>query len=219
MFRLLFANFYWKLLSVGIAFGLWYFMIGEPELVTSQSVPVFYKNLPPDLEIGSDVPDRVHLELRGPASKLSAAGLAETAVVLDLSNVNAAGERTFTIDPASMSLPRGVTFLRSVPSQLRLRFERIASKSVEVQIRTSSSPPPGYRVKSEQPLPERLRITGPESRVQDVAAAQTDPIDLSGVYSQATFHVQAYVTDPQVRFEASPAVTVRVTVEKIPPGQ
>lgn len=219
MIRLLMANLHWKLLSIAIAFGLWYIVVGEPELVTSQSVPVFYKNLPPDLEIGSDVPDRVHLELRGPASKLRPSQLAETAVMLDLSAVNIAGERTYTVNQASMNLPNGVTFLRAVPSQLRLRFDRIANKSVEIEVRKSAPPPAGYRIVSQEVFPPRLKITGPESHVLQVESAQTDPVDLSGVLSRADFHVQAYVSDPQVRFEASPVVTVRIRVAKVPAGQ
>lgn len=219
MIRLLLANLHWKLLSIAIAFGLWYIVVGEPELVTSQSVPVFYKNLPLDLEIASDVPDRVHLELRGPASKLAPSHLAEMAVMLDLSAVNNAGERTYTVNQDSVNLPGGVTFLRAVPSQLRLRFDRIATRTVEIQVRKSAPPPAGYRVVSQEVIPPRLKITGPESHVLQVESAQTDPVDLSGVLSSANFHVQAYVADPQVRFQASPAVTVRVRVEKVPPGQ
>jgi len=79
----------------------------------------------------------VHIELRGPAGKLSAARLSDTAVLLDLASVRSPGERTFTISPSSLSLPVGVTFLRAVPSQLRLRFDRIMSKEVPVQVRTT----------------------------------------------------------------------------------
>lgn len=215
----IFHNLHWKLLSLLIASLLWFLVVREPELVTSRSVPIFYKNLDKDLEIGSDVLDRVHVEIRGPEGKLNSASLSDTAVILDLSPVQAPGERTFTMSDSSLNLPGGVTFLRAVPSQLRLRFDRTQSKEVPVQVRVSSPQPAGYRVVLQTVNPERLKIAGPENRVRQVESAQTDPIDLAGVISRADFRVHAYVSDPQVRFEGSSMVTVRVTVEKDNPGK
>jgi YbbR domain-containing protein len=219
MIKLLTANLPWKALSLLIALGLWFALVREPELVTSHSAPIFFRNLPRDLEIGSDVPDRVHVEIRGPSGRLTPESLSDTAVEIDLSAVQAPGERTFTISAASLNLPTGVTFLRAVPSQLRLRFDRVLSKDVPVQVRTSAPPPSGYRVVWQEVRPERLRITGPENRVQEIEAAQTDPIDLSGVVSQAEFRVNAYLSDTQVRFDSAPVVTVKLVVQKIQPGK
>ncbi len=219
MIGLITHNYQWKVLSLLIALGLWSVVVREPELVTSHSVPVFFKDLPKDLEIGSEVVDRVHIEIRGPSGKLSPSSLADTAVVLDLSGVRTPGERTFTVSDSSLNLPRGVTFLRAVPSQLRLRFDRILSKDVPVQVRIATPQPAGYTLIDQDIHPANLRITGPELRVRAITAAQTDPIDLSGVISNAEFHVHAYVSDPQVRFEGPSLVTLRVQVEKIRSGK
>jgi YbbR domain-containing protein len=215
MIRFLTANLHLKAVSLLIALGLWFALVHEPELVTSHSVPVFFKNLPRDIEIGSDVPDRVHIELRGPAGRLSPAHLAEASVLLDLSKIQAAGERTFTVTDSSLTLPPGVEFLRAVPSQLRLRFDRVLSKEVTVHARVGVEPPKGYEIISREVRPARLKITGPENRVRAIEEAQTDPLDLSGVFSDAEVHAHAYVADPQVRFEATPLVTVKVVVRRI----
>src|SRR5437879_3449530 len=114
--RFLTANLALKTLSLVIAGVLWFLFVGEPELVTSEPAGIFLKNLPRDIEVGSGMPDRVHLELRGPAGKLTPARLANIAVLLDLASVEGPGERTFTIGPGSVNLPTGVTFLRAVPS-------------------------------------------------------------------------------------------------------
>jgi YbbR domain-containing protein len=209
------SNLHWKLASLLIAFGLWMVLVQEPELVTSHSVPVFFKDLQRDMEIGSDVPDRVHIEIRGPSGKLTPDMLAETAVLLDLSAVQSVGERTFTVNDASLNLPVGVKFLRAVPSQVRLRFDRVLSKDVKVQVRIGNPQPPGYKVTGHRVQPETLRITGPETRVRQIEAAQTDPIDLGTVFSESEFRVHAYVSDPQVRFEGTPVVTVRMFVTRI----
>ncbi|MEO7142934.1 MAG: CdaR family protein [Bryobacteraceae bacterium] len=213
---LVFDHFLWKLLSLAVAAALWFAVVDEPTLLTSQSVPIFYTHLPKDLEIGSEVPDRVHLEIRGPARKLTSTSLAATAVEIDLSGNEHPGEQTFTISTTNINLPDGVTFMRAVPSQLRLRFERHASRDVPVQVRFAGSPPIGYRVVKTIVQPETLRIGGPEDRVRQIEFAQTDPVNIGNVSGKAQFRVNSYIADPQVRFESSPMVTVRVIVERIP---
>ena len=215
MLESLTSNLGWKFLSLIIAILLWYAVVGEPELATSVSAPVEYKNIPAALEMSSDVLDRVHLELRGPAGKLRTSDLADLAVVLDLESVHRAGERTFTIQQWNVNLPSGVTLSRAVPAQVRVRFENRASRDVPVRARYSTLPP-GYRIVKQDVEPATIRITGPESHVNLVEAVQTDPIDLTDVVGESDFKVHAYVTSSQVRFASSPEVRVRVVVEKGP---
>jgi hypothetical protein len=195
---------------------LWLAILGEPELVTTHTAPILYKNLPPGLLIGSDALDQVRVELRGPSGKLSPDRLSEMAVLLDLSDVRGPGERTFTLSDADFHLPQGVTFLRSVPSQLRVRFARLVSREVPVNVRIYAPPPPGYRIVHQEAVPASLRIAGPEPRVAAVNNADTDAIDLSGVTAYREIKVNASISDPQIRFEMSPVVTVKLTVEKQP---
>jgi hypothetical protein len=219
MISLLTRNLGWKLLSLAIAVLLWLAIVGEPEVATSISVPIQYKNIPRDLEVSSEVLDRVHLEVRGPSGKVSPSSLADTAIILDLGAVHQSGERTYTIRQDNVNLPSDVVFLRAVPAQIRLHFERRLSREVPVQVRHSEPPPPGYEVVSEIVRPDSLRIVGPESHIQEVESVQTDPIDLSQVVGATEFHVHTYVPNPQVRFEGSSVVTVSVEVQKVSQGE
>jgi YbbR domain-containing protein len=193
---------------------LWITILGEPELVTTHTTPILYKNLPKILLIGPDAPDVVRVELRGPSSKLTPANLSQLAVLLDLAGVNDPGERTFTLADGDIHLPQGVTFLRAVPSQLRLRFARLQAKDVPVQVRITDPPPGGYRVVAEEVTPKQLRIAGPERRVEETGSAETDGIDLSTISKTSEFRVNAFIADPQVYFDSSPIVTVKITIEK-----
>jgi YbbR-like protein len=212
--RLITRHFGWKLGSLALAVLLWFAILGEPELVTTHTAPILYKSLPRGLLIGIDALDQVRVELRGPSGKLSPDRLAEMAVLLDLSDVKGPGERTFTLSDADFHLPQGVTFLRSVPSQLRVAFSRLLSREVPVNVRFYAPPPAGYRIVSHQTVPDSLRIAGPEGRVKAVASAETDAIDLSGITENKEIKVSAFISDPQVRFEVSPVVTVKLVVEK-----
>lgn len=210
---LLFDNLVWKLLSLGLAVLLWHGLVGRTEMASSINVPILYKNLPRDLEISSDVPDRIYLKVRGASARMNVSSLSRVAIVLDLSGVNAPGDRTFVLDEKTMELPYGIDLLRSVPSQVRLRFEKTVSQDVPVQPRFSSPPPAGYRIASQQLIPDMVRISGPESRIRQTEFAETDPIDLSGTFGSAEFRTTAGVDDPHVRLEGRYAVTVRVQIE------
>ncbi len=208
-------NFGWKLASLCIAIGLWIAIVGEPELVTIQAVPILYKNLPTGLLVLSDAPDTVRAELRGPSGALTPGSLAEIFASLDLSGVARPGEQTFTLSGAEFSLPQGVVFLRAVPSQLRLRFDRSMTRDVPVTIRLQGVPPAGYRIAGQQIIPGRLSISGPEARVRAIDGAETDLIDVSGMVGTTETKVNAFVADARVQFESPPVVTVRLNIEQI----
>jgi YbbR domain-containing protein len=219
MIRWVTQNIGWKLLSLGLAFGLWLAVVGEPEMASTVAVPIQYKHIPPDLEIGSEIPERVHLEVQGPGARLQNFNLASAAVVLDLSPVSQPGERTFTIDQRTLTLPVGVHLLHAMPPQLRIVFERRASREVPVRVRISGAPAKGYRVAGTLVRPETLKIVGPEKRVRRVESAETDLVDVASATASSEFHVHAFVDDPHVRFDAAPHVTVKVLIEKIPPKE
>lgn len=214
MWRRLTHNLGWKLGALALATLLWVATVGEQELVTTHAVPILYRDLPADLLVGSDALDAVRVELRGPASKLTPASLADLAITLNLSDVNAPGQRTFTLSSSDFHLAPGVTFLRAVPSQLRISFPRRVSKDVPVEIEIGAQPAAGYRVASREVVPSTVRIVGPEGHVSVIAGARTDSIDLSSATSATEIRVNAFVSDPQVWMETPSLVTVRVGIEK-----
>jgi YbbR domain-containing protein len=206
-------NLGWKLLSVVIAFLLWVAVASEPELATSVPAAILFKDLPDDLDISSNVPARVQLELRGPSRRLTPQLLEQVHVVLDLTDVQP-GERTFTIHDWNIhGLPFGVEFYRTVPSQISLAFERLSAKDVPIEPIYSKQPPDGYRVVQYSFEPPQIRIRGPEGRVQRVDHVTTDPIDLSGVVSKTELRLHVRVGDPQIRLETPAVVKFKVQLQ------
>ncbi len=117
-------NLGWKLLSVGLAVLLWIAVEGEPELVTVQSVPVFYRNVEPSLALVANPPATVRVELRGPSDVLGRDNLSNVALLLDLAGQTEPGEKVFPISRANVTLPAGVNFVRSDPPELKLHLDR-----------------------------------------------------------------------------------------------
>lgn len=216
MTKLLTENAGWKVAAIAISASLWYGFVGETELATSVPVAVQFRNVPADLEVTAEQIDRLFLRLRGPATRLNASNLTQVIVLFDLAGIEKPGEHTFNLGPGNLRLPAGVHVGRVVPSQVRLTFHKRLAKDVPVEVRYAGPPPAGYRVAREHASPPKVRVTGPEGRVQDLSSAQTDAIDLSSVVSDSEFRVPVYLPDPQVRFEgAPPIISVRVSLEKI----
>jgi YbbR domain-containing protein len=214
--RFITGNLGWKLLALMIAVALWIAVAREPELATSIAVPIEFKSIPDDLDIGSDLPDHVRLEVRGPSGRLSRDNLADLAVILNLADARP-GERTYNIRPSHINLPSGVSFYRALPSQITLRFDKLLTKEVEIVLAPySKGPPDGYRVRSYALNPAKTFIRGPEQRVRNISHVTLDPVDLSGVISQAEFHTHVNIGDPQVRLEVPSDVALRITLEKSP---
>jgi hypothetical protein len=207
-------NLGWKIAALALSVLLWIALSAEPDLVTARAVPILYRNLAPQFLVTGDVPETVRIEIRGSASQLSSSSLADTVALFDLGVIDAAGERTFTISNDNLNLPRGVTFLRAMPSQLRLRIARMAAKDVPVEVRVTGEVAPGYRLVSSTAAPATLRIAGSDGRVAAISRVETDAIDVGGLTQSAERRVNAFISDPQVRFESTPIVTVKLAIER-----
>jgi YbbR domain-containing protein len=212
-------HFGWKVLALFIAVVLWALVASEPELSTFATVRVEYKNLPDDLEIASEPISSVSLELRGPSGELrnmgepSEPGGVGPAVILDMAGVQP-GERTFAIGSGNVRLARGVHMVRAIPSEVRFDFERRRTRMVNVVPRFRGEHTNGYVVAHWEVEPKQLEIVGPASHVARIGTVVTDPVDVSSVVGSSEFRVNAFVSDPFVRFQGSPQVTVSVVMKK-----
>jgi YbbR domain-containing protein len=207
-------NVWWKLLSLVAAFFIWMEVASEPELATVISAPVEYKNFPKDLEISSNVIDSVEIEARGASGRLRELTDSRIAAIVDFSDVKGPGERTVTLTVAQLNLPQGIALIRIIPAQLRFHFEKRMTKVLPVQVPYSGLLPPGMTILSQEVIPRGLTIVGPESRVEAVTRATTDPFDLTHVTGDTQQKLSVYLADPEVRFVGVPQVTVKIHVTK-----
>ncbi|MEJ5368535.1 MAG: CdaR family protein [Bryobacteraceae bacterium] len=212
MKRFLAHNLGLKLLSLAVAFLLWLAYSGSRELTTAVSVPVQYRNIPTDLEIGPDLVEEVRLIVRGPSTLLSRVSASPSPVILDLGRVRQSGVTTFSIQRSNVDLPSGVVLERAIPSQIQIRTERREVKEVKV-VPVFENVPEGYRVESWTVTPPVLMLSGPKSRLDAIREVRTDPIDLHVRLGQSQVETVAYAGDPQVHFTQSPQVLVQFVLK------
>jgi hypothetical protein len=204
-------NLTWKFAALACSFLLWLAINGANDLTESVSVPVQYRNIPQNLDIGSDLIEQVHLILRGPSLLLSRASTSPSPVVIDLAETKGPGERTFAITAANVRLPGGVMLERALPGQIRLRLESRTHKLVQVHVRVEHVPE-GMLAAVDEVNPPMLTIAGPENRVRPITDVETDPVDVRTLEPGGRTHTVAYISDPRVSFETAPSVAVRISL-------
>ena len=177
--QVLTRNFALKLLSLFIAFSLWFFVnFGERDSEESLKVPLELRNIPAHLMITSPRVDFIDLRVSGPRALLGRIDRNRLSFGLDLNGVRPC-PAVFRIDGGSLNLPRGVQALRINPSQVTLEMERVGHKAVPVRLRLNGKPPPDLQVGDTKVSPETVQLTGPASDVRDIAAVNTEPLDVS----------------------------------------
>jgi YbbR domain-containing protein len=211
--KYVFHNFWLKVLSLVVAVLLWMAVTRDPVAEIAVNVPVEFHNAPEHLEISSDTIPQVQVRVRGPVREVRELSAADVHAVVDMANV-LPGERTYDLTPKRIRVPDGVQVVQTVPSQIRVSFDRRETRQVEVKPRVIGTFVTGYRIEQVTPTPQLVTIVGPAAHVKSVETAITDPVDASGVVGTATFVTHAYVSDPLVRLVDPSPIRVTVTTEK-----
>jgi YbbR domain-containing protein len=211
--KYVFHNFGLKLLSLAVAVLLWMAVTRDPVAEVALNVPVEFHNAPEHLEISSETIPQVMVRVRGPVREVRVLTPSEVHAVIDLANVQP-GERTYDLSPRRINVPDTLQVVQAVPSQIRINFDKRATRQVEVKPRVIGTFASGYRIEKVTPIPQLVTIVGPATHVNGVESAITDPVDASGVVGVATFSTHAYVSDPLVRLADPSPIRVTVTTEK-----
>ena len=203
-----------KVFAVAAAVGLWSYvnLRGAGQEVLEATVR--FQSVRPDLEVNPDQIERVAVVLRGPRERLRALGAKGLVATVDCAGVYRPGETTVNVDAATLDLPRGVEFVKAVPSQLRFSFSGRAEKEVEVAPQFVGEIAAGYVLDGYTVDPPTLVVAGPSERVALVEQVSTDPIDLAGEVGHRSFRATAFVADPYLRFPGNPTVVVEVRMRK-----
>jgi YbbR domain-containing protein len=211
-----FAHFGYKVVSLGLAVGLFWAISRDPAAAVGVTVPIEFHNIPSNLEISSlDIPE-AQVRVRGPERLIHDLRPQEVHVEVDLAGVRP-GERTFDLTAQQVRQPRDLEVVQIVPSQVRLSFDVGLTRQVEVRPRVIGSFAAGYRIAKVVAEPSSIAINGPKQRVKTVETATTDPVDASGIMDRGTFVVNAFVPDPLVQIVHPSPIRVTVLVEKTEP--
>jgi YbbR domain-containing protein len=207
--RHIFHNLGLKVISLGIATGLWLAVSSEPPSEAAFNVAIVFQNTPEDIEISSENIPSAQVRVRGPEQLVRQLQASEVHEEIDLTGMKP-GERTFDLNKSQVSLPDKLEVVQIVPSQIHLAFDKRSSRAVPVRPRVIGTFASGYSIAQIKSEPATVEIIGPKKLIDQVESAITDPIDASGLIDRTTYFRHAYVSDPLIQV-ADPR-PVKVTV-------
>jgi diadenylate cyclase len=201
-----------KLVSLLLAIGLWTVVARDPVAEVEMKVPIEFHNLPDNLEIDSASFTEAQIRVRGPERVIHQLQAADLHAEIDLASVRP-GERTFDLTGRQVRVPQDLEVVQIIPGQFHLSFDNRETRTVEVRPRVTGNFASGMRVKQVIADPSSVMITGPRRRVEAVEDATTDPVDISGAMTRASFVTQAYVPDPLIQVVHPTPIHVTVIME------
>ncbi|MEW6271441.1 MAG: CdaR family protein [Thermodesulfobacteriota bacterium] len=203
------------LAAFACAVGLWLLVnIGERTSERTLRVHLEPENVPAGLVITNPIPEYAEVRVSGSGLILSSIDEKDLRSVLDLSGARP-GTLTYTLDPKRFELPRKVEVSRVTPSQITFQLDRMAKRSIPVRLERTGEVRAGLRLTELALLPEKVEVSGPQSRLDALPAILTAPFDL-GTLRAGTRQVELDLMQPGglVRLDA-PAIRVRSVVEPI----
>jgi len=216
--KYIFNNLLVKLVALLLGFLLWWAVAHDPTVEAVITAPLEFHHAPENLEMSVEGATQVEVRVRGPERTVRRLTPADVQAIVDLTGAGA-GERTFDLTAKQVHLPDAVEVVQIEPSQVRLTFDRRATRTVDVRPRVIGNLVTGYHIANVTADPNTINIVGPAHRFDDAGDAITDPVDATGVVGSATFTTHAYVADPLVRVQKPGAIHVTVTTSKTAKGE
>jgi YbbR domain-containing protein len=206
-------NFGLKLVSLLLAFVLWFLVARSPIAEVEMKVPIEFRGLPENLEIDSASFTEAQIRVRGPERAIHRLEASDIRAEISLAKVQP-GERTFDLTAQQVHVPQDLEVVQIVPGQFQLSFDTRTTRTVEVRPRVTGDFAKGMRVAQVTADPANIMITGPRRRVEAVESATTDPVGVSGTMTRQSFMTQAYVPDPLIQVVHPTPIRVTVIMER-----
>ena len=201
-----------KILAVLLAFLLWIQVASQETVQMTLAAPVEFLGMPTDLEISNDYPREVEIVLQTDRPGSFDEG-GRISVMIDMRDA-ASGAAVVHLNENNIRGARGAEIVSITPARLRLQFEETRSKAVDVKATIVGSPAEGYEVSEVRIIPARVPLSGPQSRIEQVTEAVTEPISIAGLSDLLTVQVGLDLEDTRLRFGSTDRVTAVIVIEE-----
>jgi YbbR domain-containing protein len=188
MLRGVTENWALKVAALSLAVLLWMAVrAGTPEATTFRNIPVQVDLRDPDWRLAEPPdPPSVNVTVRGTTGELLTLAGQPPRIVLLVDRVADTVE-TQVLPLQWVHLPPDVRQARVLalrPDTIRLRYERLATRSLPVRVRTVGALPAGFEL-AQPPTatPSRVQVRGPARVVEMLDSVPLVPVDLSGLRS------------------------------------
>jgi YbbR domain-containing protein len=200
-----------KVLAVLLAVLLWIQVASQETVQMTRTAPVEFLDMPTDLEISNDYPRAVEVVLQ--TDRPRSLGNERISVMIDMRDATP-GAAVVHLNENNLRGARDAEIVSITPARLRLQVEKTRSKEVDVKATLVGSPAEGYEVFEVRIVPPRVPLSGPQSRIEQVTQAHTEPISIDGLSAPLTVQVALDLEDTSLRFGSTDRVRTIVVIEE-----
>lgn len=206
-----------KLLALGLALFMWFRVAGEPVIERGIEAPLGFQNVPDVLSLAGELPDSVHVRVRGASSIVNGLAPGDVVAVVDLAAERPGRRRMFDMFAGRIRAPFGVEVIQVVPATITASLERAGTpRAVAVVPAIEGRPADGFAVGRIATVPASVEVVGPESRLAELTEALTEPVSIDGASGRVQTLVTIGVPDPMLRLQTPSAAEVTVEIVLAP---
>lgn len=147
---------------------------GPPVEVTypTQGVPIETVNVPEGLVVFDQIKRRVNVHLRGPKANIDNLTPEDFRAYVDLAGLGAGVHEVPVQVQCANCAEERINLLDWDPQRISVRLDELMKRSVRVEVNLQGSPAVGYQTRTPTVVPGWVRISGPRSQVERVAAVR-----------------------------------------------
>lgn len=222
--RIFLRNWGLKLFSFLVALILWLTLIPDDKIFDEKilTVRLDVHNIPSGMVLVERPPSTVNVIIRARKRRIGQFTDANVHAVLDLREARI-DVQDYYLSEAMIRTPEGAEIKEVIPQQVKLKLERYVEEMLEVEPDIMGELPEGLGVAKIEVIPPRIRVRGPESKINTEDKVRTTPINISSLTEPTEVEANLILPNPDLRL-ASPRTTVRVRIliqeinEKKPPA-
>lgn len=203
-----------KIVSLGLAITLWFFVGGEDTIEKTVRVPVEIINLPRDLVISNQYKNEIEVSLTGPRSVVLDLNKQKLTRQVDLSQVTP-GTLVLENDNQHIDVPRSLTVQRVQPASIILSIDKLIQKQFRVMANTVGNVADGYEVRQIRMNPDYIVITGPETLLRQSDELQSSYISINGLKTSEQMQVPLELAPALVDLIGETSVTADIMIAPI----
>ncbi len=206
---------HWGTKTTAVVLASVLFIVMRDDVTREFTVPLDPKE-DPERDLKWPLPKSVTIEVHGPWTRINRLSATDFGPIpLDLTTVK---EGRLEIDESQVVMPPGVLLRGMIYEKVDVRFDDFVVREFPVVSRVYVEPDPDYEVVSTVTNPDRVRVRGPESVLQEVSSLETVTKTRTGVAKNEVVEVGVLLPRPRekIKFvdmgDARPTVSISITV-------
>jgi len=218
MWRIIFQNFWFKLVAIVMALLLWFHVATDKVYEHTDTFPVEIFNIPERLILAEKLPEQVGVTIRAKGKELLKLLLAEKKSLKIDAQEFKRGETKYVIKPELIPIPEGLE-LRVTnilpPQNLKIKLDYPMEKKVKVQPHVKILPAEGFEQVGElQYNPKEVMISGPGMWVRGLTVIHTQEKAIENAEEPVSDHVDLALPEGYNLDFSSQKVNFSMHIEK-----